>query len=137
MSELEPNLSVMDVSKPLSAPVRRSVEDYPEVARTKVWLVLPAFNEEASLPPLFDAVQQAMADHQLPYEVVIVDDGSKDQTGEIITKRSFQMPIRLKVHPVNMGLGPTIRDGLKMATELCSPHDILVTMDADNTHPRD
>ncbi|MEP5992114.1 glycosyltransferase, partial [Rhodopirellula bahusiensis] len=44
----------------------------------KVIMALPAYNEEQSLPELLERIGEAFADSGLPYEVVIVDDGSKD-----------------------------------------------------------
>jgi dolichol-phosphate mannosyltransferase len=44
------------------------------------------------------------------------------------------MPVMVETHAVNQGLGATIRDGLLKACELADPHDVLVTLDADNTH---
>ena len=102
--------------------------------RSTVWLVLPAFNEEASLPDLLDRIEDAMADARLAYEVLIVDDGSGDATAEIARARSESMPLRLIEHQVNLGLGASIRDGLMAASESAERKDILVTLDADNTH---
>ncbi|MEX0757666.1 MAG: glycosyltransferase family 2 protein [Acidimicrobiia bacterium] len=102
--------------------------------RSKVWLVLPAYNEEAALPDLLRRVGDAMADVDLRYEVIIVDDGSSDVSATICTSFAESMPIRLVRHEVNLGLGASIRDGLFTACELADPRDILVTLDADNTH---
>jgi dolichol-phosphate mannosyltransferase len=44
------------------------------------------------------------------------------------------MPIQLLRHPINRGLGETIRDALRAGVQMAAPEDILVTMDADNTH---
>ncbi len=104
------------------------------LCRQRIWLVLPAYNEEQSLPALLDNVEEAMLDSGLEYRVVIVDDGSRDRTAEIIREYAKRMPIHMEQHPVNMGLGATIRDGLLKAAELCSPRDVIVTMDADNSH---
>jgi dolichol-phosphate mannosyltransferase len=101
----------------------------------KVWLTLPAFNEEESLPELLERVGEAFADSGIPYEVVIVDDGSSDDTAKIASSMSFQMPIHLIQHRVNQGLGVTIRDGLREAVDRAGDRDIIVSMDADNTHP--
>lgn len=101
----------------------------------KVWLALPAFNEEEALPELLERVGEAFADNGIPYEVVIVDDGSSDATAQVASTMSFQMPIQLIQHPVNQGLGITLRDGLKEAVDRAGDRDIIVTMDADNTHP--
>ncbi|MEO1526745.1 MAG: glycosyltransferase [Planctomycetota bacterium] len=101
----------------------------------KVFLALPAYNEEEALPELLERVGEAFADNQLPYEVIVVDDGSSDDTAQIVSQLSFQMPVHLVQHKVNQGLGPTIRDALKEAIDRAGERDIIVTMDADNTHP--
>ncbi|WP_146518680.1 glycosyltransferase [Stieleria varia] len=102
---------------------------------SRVILTLPAYNEQESLPELLERVGEAFADNGLPYEVIIVDDGSSDDTAKIAAQMSFQMPIHLVQHKVNQGLGTTIRDGLREAIDRAGERDIIVTMDADNTHP--
>jgi dolichol-phosphate mannosyltransferase len=102
--------------------------------RQCIWVVLPAYNEELSLPTLLERIQTAMQTTGLAYRVLVVDDGSKDATAAIAEKYSRTIPIVLERHPVNMGLGATIRDGLLKASQLADPGDILVTMDADNSH---
>ena len=102
---------------------------------SKVFMALPAFNEEAALPELLERIGEAFADSGIPYEVVIVDDGSSDDTAKIASQMSFQMPIHLVQHEKNQGLGVTLRDGLREAVDRAGERDIIVTMDADNTHP--
>ena len=101
----------------------------------KVIVALPAYNEEESLPELLERLGEAFADSNLPYEIVIVNDGSKDATASIVEQFALQMPVHLVNHSVNQGLGITIRDGLREAAERADNRDIIVTMDADNTHP--
>jgi dolichol-phosphate mannosyltransferase len=101
----------------------------------KVLVTLPAYNEEESLPELLERIGEAFADSHLPYEIVIVNDGSKDATAQIIEQYSLQMPIHAVTHVVNQGLGVTIRDGMREACERANERDIILTMDADNTHP--
>ncbi len=101
----------------------------------RVLVTLPAFNEEESLPELLERIGESFADSKLPYEIVIVNDGSKDSTAQVIEQFALQMPIHFVNHPVNQGLGITIRDGLREALERAEERDIIVTMDADNTHP--
>lgn len=105
-----------------------------ERRRQHVWIVLPAFNEEESLPPLLDAIETAMFESRQDYGVVIVDDGSRDRTLEIARAAAKTMPITIEVHPQNLGLGATIRDGLTRAAALAYPSDVIVAMDADNSH---
>lgn len=101
----------------------------------KVIMALPAYNEEIALPELLERIGEAFADNDLPYEVVIVDDGSSDDTAKIAAQMSFQMPIHVIQHEQNKGLGITLRDGLREAVDRAGERDIIVTMDADNTHP--
>ena len=103
-------------------------------ARRKVFVVLPVYNEEARIGSLLDHIDDAMDDASIPYQVILVDDGSRDSTGSIIEKRAEQMPITLMRHEVNRGLGATIRDGLFAAAEASCDADIIITMDADDTH---
>jgi len=100
----------------------------------KVLVVLPAFNEERDLGELLERIDQAMADDAQPYEVIVVDDGSQDHTSTIAERHAAFMPILLHRHPANQGLGGTIRDGLRIAAERAGERDIIVAMDADNTH---
>lgn len=100
----------------------------------RVVVVLPAYNEEQDLPQLLERIDQAMADDGLDYEVIVVDDGSADRTSDIARQYAAHMPVVVHRHPVNQGLGGTIRDGLKIAAERCGDRDIVVAMDADNSH---
>lgn len=105
--------------------------------RTAVWLVLPAYNEEASLAELLERIDEAMFEAQLPFRVVVVDDGSKDDTLAIARSAQGVLPVEIVVHEVNLGLGAAIRDGLLYATRKARPRDVIVTLDSDNTHTPD
>lgn len=104
------------------------------VPRERVLVVLPAYNEEEGLPSLLTAIDQAMHDDGIAYEVIVVDDGSQDQTYRMAEHYSRLMPLRIHRHETNQGLGATVRDGLRIAVEGCGDRDIVVAMDADNTH---
>lgn len=104
-------------------------------ARTRrVFVVLPAYNEAARIGRLLDNADEALTEAGLAFQIIVVDDGSSDGTAEIVRERMDAMPVLLKVHPQNQGLGATIRDGLLAAVELASPGDVIITMDADDTH---
>lgn len=102
--------------------------------RRVVYVVLPAYNEEARIERLLRHIDEAMTDAAIPYRVFLVDDGSRDGTGRIVEDCATRMPIHLMRHEVNRGLGTTIRDGLFAAAEAAGDRDILITMDADDTH---
>lgn len=105
-----------------------------------IYMALPAYNEERGLPPLLQGLEVAfnqLAQQGFEHAYVIVNDGSKDATLEVLQEQAKKLPITIVVHEQNQGLGPTIRDALKKASELAREHDIIFTMDADNTHPAD
>jgi dolichol-phosphate mannosyltransferase len=100
----------------------------------KILFALPAFNEEKDLPKLLDAFEQQMEASHYEFQVVIVDDGSTDGTANVIGQWSSKIPIDLVQHARNSGLGETIQDALYRSAALAAPDDVVVTMDADNTH---
>jgi len=102
--------------------------------RQTVHVVLPAYNEESRIGALLDRIDMAMWEEGFSYRVIVIDDGSHDATPTIVHDRGLHMPILLKRHDTNQGLGSAIRDGLIIAMESAAERDIIVTMDADNTH---
>ena len=100
----------------------------------RILVVLPAYNEEHRIGKLLDHIDVSMEEAALHYQAIVVDDGSRDSTAEIVAEKAAYMPILLKTHEKNMGLGATIRDGILAAAEIARPRDIIVTMDADDTH---
>ena len=103
-------------------------------ARRCYWVVLPAYNEELSLPRLLERISAAMVEAGALYRVIVVDDGSSDGTAAIAQEYAQRIPLFLERHSVNMGLGATIRDGILRAIELSNEDDMIITMDADNSH---
>lgn len=101
----------------------------------KTFVVLPAFNEEKSIPSLLVRIEEAFANaNNNNYSIIVVNDGSKDNTLNVVKSFENKLPLKVLNHPQNMGLGPTIRDGLKEASIQSSKGDIIVSMDADDTH---
>ena len=100
----------------------------------QILLALPAYNEEESLPLVLEAFERDVLGAGLQGRIVLVDDGSTDGTLRVAREWSSKLPIELVQHAENRGLGETIEDGLRRAAEIASPEDIIVTMDADNTH---
>ena len=93
------------------------------IARTMV--LIPAYNEEASLPGLLAEVRS-----QLPgASVTVVDDGSADGTAEVARACGARV-LRL---PCNLGVGPAVQTGFRDALE--SGFDFLLRLDADGQHP--
>ncbi len=96
--------------------------------QTGISLIIPAYNEEARLAPFLDSLASFIKDHpNTIYEIILVDDGSKDRTVAVAESFIAKLPI-LKIlrQEKNRGKGAAIRAGVMQA----SGNDI-VFMDAD------
>lgn len=99
-----------------------------------IWVILPAYNEEASLPKLLPKLDAKMREHSLAYRLVVVDDGSRDQTSEILEDFAGRLPMDVVTHPINRGLGETERDGFEFVAWRCAEDDVIVRVEGDDTH---
>lgn len=94
-------------------------------------VVVPAYNEEERLPETIAAIEQYLARQKYTWELIVVDDGSRDATIEV-ARRCFTSPhSRVVSNPRNMGKGATIRNGM---TNHARGRFRLFT-DADNSTP--
>lgn len=96
--------------------------------------MLPIFNEESNLGPLFERIDVSLRKAAIPYRIVAVDDGSTDGTPRVIESFRSQASLEVVRHDVNQGLGAAIRSGLMEAVRLSAADDVIVTMDADESH---
>lgn len=102
---------------------------------TKTWVVLPAYNEEEALPLLLDSIIEHFSEENLDFSILVVNDGSQDQTAAVIEAYAKKSPVLALHNDGNKGLAETMRRGLMEASKRANAKDIIVTMDADNTHP--
>lgn len=80
-------------------------------------VVVPALNEEGILPAALTSLLAALDGQVQDYEVIVVDDGSTDRTGEVAEEAARKNPrIRVVHNPVNRGLGHSFRQGVELAT---------------------
>ena len=85
---------------------------------TSLTVAMPAYNEAANIGPMIAMALTKVAPLVDDLEVVVVNDGSKDNTGEIVRQISAKDPrVRLVEHTVNMGYGAAVRDGIWAATK--------------------
>jgi len=99
-----------------------------------VSLVIPAYNESANLPTLVDACEAALAAVDGNHEIVIVDDGSLDETGDVLNRLESQRPLLRTIRHErgkNIGCHPSELEALKTARG-----DVALFLPADlQIHP--
>lgn len=95
-------------------------------------ILLPAYNEAQGIQQLLQRIEEALSD--IEHHIIVVDDGSTDGTGALVRDAAEHCPVTLLSHSTNRGLGRAIDTGLNHVCSHWSPEDVLVTMDADNTH---
>ncbi len=98
---------------------------------TTLSIIIPAYNESARIGNALRQVLECVHAHGWAAEVVVVNDGSKDNTPEIVQSFAAQDPIvRMIANPVNRGKGYSVRNGMLHATG-----DIMMFTDADLSSP--
>ena len=94
-------------------------------------IIIPAYNEEARLGPTLNRVLDFVRQQAWDAEVIVVDDGSRDRTAEIVTEYAQNNPIlRLVQNHGNRGKGYSVRNGV-----LNARGSIVLFTDADLSSP--
>ncbi|MCR9085820.1 MAG: glycosyltransferase family 2 protein [Rhodobacteraceae bacterium] len=100
----------------------------------RVTLIIPCYNEEPVLNALVASLEETLpkfaADANVSFELVFVDDGSRDRTSDILRNLRFAWPSRLLVLSRNFGKEAALTAGLDAAHG-----DAIIFMDADLQHP--
>ena len=98
-------------------------------------IILPCYNEEAILSATLDTVINYLEirDHKYRWEILIINDGSKDKTGIIADEYADRKPeIRVIHHPVNLNLGRALQTGFRHAKG-----ESIVVLDVDLSYSVD
>ncbi|MBN1244244.1 glycosyltransferase family 2 protein [Candidatus Bathyarchaeota archaeon] len=93
--------------------------------RSAVTIVIPAYNEEKTIGNVISETTSIMNGLDVPYEIIVVDDGSTDKTGQIASTYKAIVISNKK----NCGKGYALRKALQHASG-----DIIVTIDSDGEH---
>jgi dolichyl-phosphate beta-glucosyltransferase len=99
----------------------------------EISIIIPAYNEALRLPATLDRVEGYLATAGTPAEVIVVDDGSRDGTAEIVRQRAARWPqLRLVAAEHNGGKGAAVRLGMAAARgrfRVFSDADLSVPID--------
>lgn len=90
-------------------------------------IIIPAFNEEETITNTLDSISVFLSNRDFDFEIIVVDDGSKDNTNELVRKKTN---IELITLDKNRGKGYAVRTGV-----FKSKKDFILFMDADHAVP--
>lgn len=100
----------------------------------KVYLGLPAYNEKASIQPLFEKIAKLKKELGPDLEILFYDDGCTDGTKEEVQAYADTLPVTYLDGVVNKGLGTGMNTILQHFAQCSTPGDLLAIMDCDDTH---
>ncbi|MBI2915463.1 MAG: glycosyltransferase family 2 protein, partial [Elusimicrobia bacterium] len=103
-------------------------KDIKKLESVPVSVILPAYNEADSLQEEITRIKKVLTDAQISFEMIVVDDGSTDNTSQIAQSQG----VRVIRHPKNRGVGAARKTGI-----LAAQNEIIVTTDADGTYPQE
>lgn len=95
-----------------------------------VSVIVPTYREAENLGVLIPRIRDALEPLGVVYEILIVDDDSRDGTDAVVTQMATTCPVRLIVRTQERDLSLAVLDGLRAAQGAA-----LVVMDADHSHP--
>ena len=96
--------------------------------KDKVLIIIPAYNEEENIKKVYDGIIKYNKLNKTNYDVIVINDGSKDNTEEILCKNNI--PHIKLIH--NLGLGGAVQTGYKYALE--NGYVIAIQFDGDGQH---
>jgi len=104
-----------------------------------IYVVFPAYNEAEAIGPALQALAEAARGSESAWQAVLVDDGSTDGTAAAaqaaVAGCGGRLPLTVLRHETNQGLGAGLRTGIYWCLDRAGDDDVIVTLDADNTHP--
>jgi len=97
----------------------------------KSYVIIPAYNEGPNLGAVLEQLQQLSA--TMPLAVIVVNDGSHDNTLEEAESFRDKLELEIVTHPMNLGVPMTFYDGLVGAAAKAQPGDCIFIIEGDGT----
>ncbi len=89
--------------------------------------IVPAYNEESSIITTLQRLAGILSELEMPCEIILVNDGSRDRTKELAGQFS---QVKVVNHPINIGYGNALKSGIKSAK-----YEWIGIVDADGSYP--
>jgi dolichyl-phosphate beta-glucosyltransferase len=103
----------------------------PQTTEPRYSIVVPAYNERARIGKTLEQIIEHLREEKWSAEIVVVDDGSRDDTFQVVSDFSSQNPeVRIIQNPGNQGKGYAVRNGM-----LNARGEVLLFTDADLSSP--
>lgn len=100
------------------------------VVLSSISFFCPAYNDAGNLPDLIPVVVKFLQEHSKQFEIIIIEDGSPDKTGEVADLLATQFPnVRVIHHAQNMGYTATLKEGFE-----AGKYEYLMYTDGDNQY---
>ena len=96
-----------------------------------IFFLLPAYNEEPNISAIIKEIKHFFKPEE--HQIILINDGSTDKTAQIA--RDTDSKIKIISHQINKGLGTALKTGFDYILGIIAKNDVLITLDADNTHP--
>src|SRR5688572_20229608 len=94
--------------------------------KKEVSVLIPAFNEEGGVGQVIQGLEQALKGSDWRFEIIVIDDASRDQTAQ----EARRAGAKVVIHPKNVGYGGALRTGIDNAS-----YEWIATIDGDCSYP--
>lgn len=100
----------------------------------KIFIIIPTFNEGPTLQTVLEDLERLFAKMNPQVRLVVVDDGSTDQTRQVLDEKQREGGIVLLRHEKNLGVGRALETGFTWVLENADEADLAAVMEADGTN---
>ncbi len=96
-----------------------------------IWVIIPAYNEGSQIRFVLENLNHVLDSLRIERRIVIVDDGSSDDTAEQAEALSGRIPNEVVRHDVNRGVSAAFRTGFDYVLDLSQSDDLILTLEAN------
>jgi dolichol-phosphate mannosyltransferase len=98
-----------------------------------IYVLIPAYNEETQLPQMLANLVKTLGELENQYHIIVVDDGSSDNTDKALSEFNSRIPIQILTHPTNLGVSSAFKTGFDFILNHGQKKDLILTMEANKS----